>query len=108
MFWLMLAGCSYTLAVSSDTPGARADAGEGPVVLPAEFDVPWAPFSRSKLTVSATGYRPLEVGLGWHMIRTGDHGVLRMGRRAELDVMLVRDHDGIGSWTPDSLGLETQ
>ncbi|MFT6819897.1 MAG: hypothetical protein ACJATT_003721, partial [Myxococcota bacterium] len=42
---LMMSGCTYTVTVMSDVPGARVDGlSTGPSALPVDVEVPWGPF----------------------------------------------------------------
>ncbi|MEZ4235207.1 MAG: hypothetical protein R3F59_03395 [Myxococcota bacterium] len=60
------------------------------IALPAE-DVPlvWIPFHRQRLVAEAVGYRPLEVVVG--------------RPRRELRLLLVPEHGGAGTWTPEEI-----
>lgn len=105
---LSLAGCRYTVVLRADAAGARVEGlPEGSVLLPAEVRVPWTPWRRRMVTISAPGRRPLRLDLGIGTIAASDAGPVRRllggGRHAEVDLRLIPIHDAAGSWAPEEL-----
>lgn len=109
---LLLSGCTYTLQMRSEAPGARVEGLEGGAVsLPTEVKVPIGPWVRRKVVVSAPSYRPVELDLGSRTQRAADLGFFAVllpwrPRKAELDVVLVKEHGPSGTWTAEELGIE--
>ncbi len=102
--------CSYTVALRADAPAAVVDglSEQGSQLLPAEARVPWTPWKRRPVTVSAPGYRPLQMNLGWRTIRDSDVGAHRWifdpeSRTAKIDVVLIREHGAIGTWSTEDI-----
>ena len=65
--------------------------------LPADVPVRWRPFARPVVTVSAPGYRAVDVPLhlGW--------GPLSLHGAHEYEISLVPVHGPVGTWTPDDV-----
>lgn len=109
---LMMSGCTYTVTVTSDVPGARVDGlSQGPSALPVDVKVPWGPFVRRKITVMAPDYRDVEVDLGTRTVRSADFSLFNFflpwrPPKEEMNVVMVREHGPSGTWTPAELGLE--
>lgn len=109
---LLTTGCTYTVTVTSDVPGARVDGlSTGPSALPVDVRVPWGPFVHRRMTVTAPEYRAVEVDLGARTVRSADFSLFNFlvpWRRPseELRVVLVREHGPAGTWAPADLGLD--
>jgi len=110
--WL-LAGCAWRVQLeSSPVPAQVLLPKEDRVATPAEVKLRWVPFGRQRITVSAKGYRPIEVDLRREEIRfiryvgTTARGPRRYGEegsRGEIRYMLVPDHGPVGTWTAEDI-----
>lgn len=82
-----LAGCAHRVAVTSAPAGAYVTLGDERVgTTPLELAVPL--IGPRVVRAELTGYRPLEVRLGF------------VPRRA-LELRLVREHGAAGTWDPE-------
>lgn len=83
---LLLAGCAGKVAVTSAPAGAYVSlAGERVGVAPIDVSLP--PFGPRVVRVELTGYRPLDVKVGWLPPRA-------------IEARLVPEHGGAGTWEP--------
>jgi hypothetical protein len=109
---LMMSGCTYTVTVTSDVPGARVEGVRtGQSALPVDVKVPWGPLVHRRITVTAPDYRVVALDLGTRTVRSADFSLFNFflpwrAPSEELNVVLVRDHGPAGTWTPADLGLE--
>ncbi len=114
MIGLLLAGCAWRVLVESGpVPAEIVLPNEERVVTPAEVKLRWVPFGRQHVTLSARGYRPIEVDLRKDEIRffryvgTTVRGARRYGEkegsRGEIRYMLVPDHGPVGTWTAEDI-----
>lgn len=86
---LVAAGCAHRVALTSAPAGAAVTlGGERVGVTPMELAVHWV--GPRVLRVELSGYRPLEVRLG-------------LFPRRAVELRLVREHGGAGTWTPDQV-----
>lgn len=114
--WLCLpvwmAGCTYTITLTSEAPGARVEGLKtGPSGLPVEVKVPWGPFVKRPITVSAPDHRTIEMDLGTRTVRSADFSLFNFFMpwrppSEELSVVLVREHGLSGTWEPADVGIE--
>ena len=100
-------GCVHRLHVRTDPVGASVSLGERRLGLsPVTVVLPL--FGPHMLTVQAAGYRTLTVPLGWKLSALGPppdavaSGLPAPdpGRSATLELRLVREHGGVGTWDP--------
>lgn len=112
---LLLWGCVLRLGLDSHPSGAFVELPSGKIVsTPAVARVTWVPFVRQELSVSAPGYRDVDVGLKANGVSTRRvvGGLLhplqwaRKKPRYALDFVLVPEHGASGEWTPASEGLD--
>ena len=111
---LWMAGCVVRLGLESHPQGSFVELPNGKIVsTPAVAQVTWVPFVRQELTVTAPGYRDVQVGLKANGVSTRRliGGVLhplqwtRKKPRYALDFVLVPEHGASGEWTPATEGL---
>ena len=108
---LVLGGCAYTIQLRSDIPGAQMEGlSDVPTRLPTQVKVPWGPWVRRRITLTAPNYRPQKIDLGHRTARAGDLSYVSFlepwrPRTQVLDVVLVREHGLSGEWTSAELGV---
>lgn len=113
LLFAALCGCAHKVHIVSDPPGATVRVGRqtlGPT--PRDVSMLWWPFRPMRVRVAAPGYRPVDVSLKervgpWHLV--GElltlhwKRLLGLAPRAEIEVLLVREHGGVGTWSPDDI-----
>jgi hypothetical protein len=95
---VLASGCVWKVQVDTRPVPAQVTAADGTRYrVPAEIPLAWRPFARPVLTVTAPGYRTVElpVPLGW--------GPLGIHRVREYEVSLVPVHGPAGTWTADEV-----
>ncbi len=98
---LVLLGCTYTLRVVSEPSPALVQLQDGRrISTPGEVKLRWRPLRRTTATVTAAGYRPLEVALHRLRLRSGR---AFSGQRGEVLVVLVPEHGPVGTWSADEV-----
>lgn len=110
---LLAAGCAHRVRIESQPPGASVRVGKrlkGPT--PQELTFLWVPFRPINVRVSAAGYRTVVVKANKHASVwriAGEALTFRYKRllglrpRATIEVMLIRDHGPVGTWTEEDI-----
>jgi hypothetical protein len=102
-----LAGCAYTVALTSTPMPARVALPDGRIVAtPTEARLRWAPFGHQVVTATAPGYRPLTVDLRRDEVTLGRWVATSVFRpatwfgapRGEVRLVLVEEHGPAGTW----------
>lgn len=102
-----LAGCAYTVSLTSTPMPVRVALPDGTVVAtPAEARLRWVPYGHQVVVATAPGYRRLEVDLrrdevtlGRWMATTVFRPATWLGApRGEVRLVLVEDHGPAGTW----------
>ncbi len=98
-------GCVHRVQVVTDPIGASVSLGDRRLGLsPVNVVLPL--FGPRTLTVQLAGYRTLTVPLGWKLSALASPpeptGLPAAGplRSATLELRLVREHGGVGTWDP--------
>lgn len=101
MLLLALVGCTYSVHLASRPSPAVVQLPDGRrVTTPDEIRLRWRPFRKQVATVTALGYRPLEVDLSRLRLRSGR---AFSGQAGEVEVLLVPDHGPTGTWTVEDV-----
>ncbi len=105
-----LAGCAYTVTLTSAPMPARVQLPGGRVVAtPVDAKLRWAPWSHQVVTADAPGYRTLVVDLRDDEVRLGRWIATSLFRpatwsgapRGEVRLVLVPEHGPSGTWSAD-------
>lgn len=101
MLLALLAACTYTVHLASRPTPAIVQLPDGRrVTTPSDVKLRWRPLVREKATISAAGYRPLEVDLWKLRLRSGR---ALSGQRGELLLLLVPTHGPSGTWSAEDV-----
>lgn len=109
---LLGSGCAYRVSLASLPSGAQVTLPDGSTIAtPSETTLRWKPFSKQEITVRAVGYRPLTIDLRRSEVRLSRYirdalfrpRTWRGEPRGEIELVLVPEHGGAGTWTADEV-----
>ena len=112
MWWMLLGGCAYRVALSSQPTPVQVMLPDGTtVVTPSEVVVRWRPYGHQRITASSTGMRPVTVDVRerevrlWRFVGTTlAHPDTLWGRpRGEVHLVLIPEHGPAGTWAEDDV-----
>ncbi|MCA9569773.1 MAG: hypothetical protein KC656_18140 [Myxococcales bacterium] len=97
----LLLGCTYTVHLASRPSPALVQLPDGRrITTPDDVKIRWRPFSKATATVTASGYRPLEIELRDLRLRSGR---AFSGQVGELTILLVPTHGPTGTWAAEDV-----
>lgn len=113
---LLASGCAHRVAITSDPVGAEVKYGrKSKGVTPTEFTAFWWPYRKMEARVKVPGYRTVTVRLQpdvgpmrlfWEAITFRWRRLAGVDVRTEHQVVMVRRHGRVGTWTPEEAKRE--